>query len=238
MTKRTWIIVGATSIIAEEFARLVAKEGHDLRLLGRNIEQLKVIADDLKIRFAIGVEVFPLDVMENNLPLEKLLYAKTEVDLFLAQSDFAGNAYLNEESIKQLIQINITASVLLINAYWQKPQSAHHLLYLSSVAACRGRTKNSLYGASKAAIEVYLQGLQQSATPTQIVTIARLGFIDTKQTYGLPGIFYAAPPKDCAQACLQALKHKKRMFYFPGFWRLIMGIITRLPFFVYKRMEV
>ena len=97
-------------------------------------------------------------------------------------------------------------------------QKQHTILYLSSVAACRGRAKNSLYGASKTAIEIYLQGLQQAATKQQHITIARLGFIDTKQTYGVPGIFYAAPPKECAEACWKAIKRKKRLFYFPKFW--------------------
>jgi hypothetical protein len=85
-------------------------------------------------------------------------------------------------------------------------------------------------------VEVYLQGLQQAAGSSQHITIARLGFIDTHVTYGEPGIFYASPPKACANACWQALKTKKRTIYHPSFWQWIMSVITHLPFFVYKRM--
>lgn len=237
MTHRTWVILGATSIIAEEFAHLVAKAGHHVRLVGRDHDQLDIIAKDIELRYQVPCEIV---VMEMTVQAEQLLtllnQGDHELDLFIAHSDFTGNSDLNPLSITKLIEVNILATTLLIHAYLSSNQTQHNLFYLSSVAACRGRSKNSLYGASKAAIEVYLQGLQQAASEMQHIIIARLGFIDTKQTYGLPGIFYAAPPKDCAKACWKAIKRKKRLFYYPGFWRAIMAIITRLPFFIYKKM--
>lgn len=235
MTSRIWVILGATSIIAEEFAHLAAKAGHHLRLVGRDKEQLTLIAQDLKLRYHVLCDVIIMDMMEQPDKLLTVLAAgEHELDLFVAHSDFTGNDHLTSETIHQLIQINVTAAIQLIHTYLHSGQNKHQLLYLSSVAACRGRAKNSLYGASKAAVEVYLQGLQQAASKNQTITIARLGFIDTKQTYGLPGIFHAAQPIDCAKACWHAINRKKRMFYYPRFWQTIMGIITRLPFFLFK----
>ena len=237
MTIRTWVILGATSIIAEEFARLAAAKGHHLRLVGRDHEQLNIIAKDIELRYQVPCDRVIIDMTEEADKLLTILnQSDNEIDLFIAHSDFTENKDLNPISISKLIEINVLATTLLIHAYLNTQQKEHNLIYLSSVAACRGRAKNSLYGASKAAVEVYLQGLQQSASKHQHITIARLGFIDTKQTYGLPGIFYAAPPRDCAKACWKALNRKKRLFYYPGFWRAIMAIITRLPFFIYKKM--
>lgn len=237
MSKRTWIILGATSIIAKQFAGLVAEEGAQLRLIGRDQQQLELIANDLKIRYKVSCELQLIDFnqLEDSLALFEP-QQDTEFDLFIAQSDFTDNNHLTDETINQLININIRSTVLVINQYLKTQQTRHNLIYLSSVAACRGRAKNSLYGASKATIEVYLQGLQQQATAKQHLTIARLGYIDTKQTYGLPGIFYAADPKDCAAACLNAVKYNKAMVYYPRFWHAIMAIIMRLPFFIYKKM--
>jgi short-subunit dehydrogenase len=236
MTQRTWVILGATSIIAEEFAHCVATSGHHLRLVGREQEQLEVIAKDIHLRYKVPCNSVTMDMTE---PADKLLTVlkqdDNELDLFIAHSDFTENRNLNPFSITQLIEVNILATALLIHSYLNSNQKHHNLLYLSSVAACRGRSKNSLYGASKAAIEIYLEGLQQTCSKEQNILIARLGFIDTKQTYGLPGIFYAAQPRDCAKACLKAIKRKKRKFYYPAFWRVIMAIITRLPFFIYKK---
>ena len=147
------------------------------------------------------------------------------------------NNELNFDKINELLRVNVTNTANIINAYWHKKQNQHNLIFISSVAACRGRAKNSLYGASKAAIEIYLEGLQQLASKNQQITIARLGFIDTHVTHGMPGVFYASPPKACAKACWQALKAKKNLIYHPFFWKFIMGIITRLPYFIYKKMK-
>ena len=237
MKQRTWVIVGATSIIAEEFAHLVAANGNQLILVARDQEQLKIIENDIQLRYKTPCSSI---IMDMTSPADKLLtvikQGDNELDLFIAHSDFTANKDLNPVSITQLVEVNILATTLLIHSYLNLNQKQHNLLYISSVAACRGRSKNSLYGASKAAIEIYLEGLQQASSKQQNIVIARLGFIDTKQTYSLPGIFYAAQPRDCAQACLKAINKKTRRFYYPGFWIIIMAIITRLPFFIYKKL--
>ncbi|WP_115707129.1 SDR family NAD(P)-dependent oxidoreductase [Legionella sainthelensi] len=237
MRQRTWLILGASSIIAEKFAHIVAQSGHQLVLVGRQANQIDIIAKDIRLRYQVSCEVLLADLATQTDKLLTVLQNDVrELDIFIAHSDFTDNIHLNEETITQLIKTNILTTTLLIHSYFKRPQKEYHLLFLSSVAACRGRAKNSLYGASKASIEIYLQGIQQAASKNQHITIARLGFIDTKQTYGLPGIFYAASPYSCAKACLKALNHKKRMIYYPYFWRIIMAIITRLPFFLYKKM--
>lgn len=237
MTPRTWVILGATSIIAEKFAHCVAGEGHHLRLVGRDAEQLEIIAQDIRLRYEVPCDIVLMDMTEHADKLLTILKPCTnELNLFIAHSDFSGNNELNPLTITKLIEVNVLATTLLIHSYLNLNQTQHHLFYLSSVAACRGRSKNSLYGGSKAVIEVYLEGLQQTASETQHITVARLGFIDTKQTYGLPGIFHAADPQDCAKACWKAIKRKKRILYYPAYWRAIMAIITRLPFFIYKKM--
>ena len=236
----TWVILGASSVIAEEFAHLAAQRGHALLLVGRNASQLEIIAADMRLRYRIECSVvfcdFSQDISEFINTLQK---NKEELALFIATSYIVENNQLaTPHAIETLITVNILSITELISAFMKREQPSHRLIFLSSVAACRGRSKNSLYGASKAAIEVYLQGLQQSATPSQHITIARLGFIDTVQTFGLPGIFYASPPKACAKACWKAVYGNKRLIYHPFFWRYIMAIITRLPFFLYKRLKI
>ncbi|MFT4059580.1 MAG: SDR family NAD(P)-dependent oxidoreductase [Legionella sp.] len=238
MTQRTWVILGATSIIAEKFAHLAAEKGHYLCLVGRHQEQLDLLAHDIPLRYPISCDVLCADLSSEPQKIYEFLTQSTlELDLFIAHSDFTDNSHLNTETIIHLIKTNIQATILLIDVYLKRQQTQHHLIYLSSVAACRGRASNSLYGASKACIEVYLQGLQQAATTKQHIIIGRLGFVDTKQTYGLAGIFYAGSPKSCAKACWHALKKKKRLFYFPFFWRAIIALIICLPFALYKKID-
>jgi short-subunit dehydrogenase len=229
MTKRTWVIIGATSIIAEKFAQIAASKGLQLRLIGRDSQQLDILAQDLRLRYKVICEVMGFDSQA-----EFLTPNDSEFDLFIAHSVCSDNALLEPNSIKELINVNILTTVLMINEYLKIPQKQHRLIFLSSVAAARGRAKNSLYGGSKAAIEVYLEGLQQGASKNQHITIARLGYIDTQQTYGKPNIFYAASPVACAHACWQAVGRGQRKFYFPSFWGIIVAILRRLPGFVYR----
>ena len=237
MTPRTWVIIGATSVIAKNIAHSAAQSGNKIRLVGRDKIQLEIIAQDITLRFKVPCDFLVIDVTASPQQLLAALSGdENELDLLIAQSDLTENEHLNEQSIIKLIETNIVASALLIYHYLKLPQEQHNLLYLSSVAACRGRAKNSLYGGSKAAIEVYLQGLQQAATPSTYITVARLGFIDTRQTYGKSGIFYAAPPQQCAKACWKAMNKRKALIYYPGFWRLIMGIVMRVPFILFKKM--
>lgn len=236
MKQRTWVILGASSVIAEEFARLAAKAGHRILLVGRDKPQLDIIAADISLRYHVHCDVILADFASDISQLLHIIEHQKNIDLFIGYSRQYNNDNLNNKTIQELTQINITSTIQLIHAYWHKKQKEHHLLFVSSVSACRGRAKNSLYGASKAAIEIFLQGLQQSAGPHQHISIARLGFIDTHATYGRKGIFYASPAKACAKACWQAIKNKKRCFYHPWFWFIIMTIIRHIPFFVYRRM--
>ena len=236
MSGRTWAIIGATSIIAEEFAHCAARSGDSLLLVGRYKPQLDLIAADIALRYHVHCDVITADFSHDIQQLIRIIEHHKNLDLFIAHSLMIDNDQLTYQNISDLLNVNVINTIQLIHTYWSKKQSKHRLLFLSSVAACRGRAKNSLYGASKAAIEIYLEGLQQSATANQQITIASLGYIDTHMTYGKPGIFYASPPKACAKACWNATMTNKRHLYHPFFWRYIMTILAYLPYFIYKKL--
>lgn len=239
MKKRLWLILGATSIIAKQYAHQIAAQGMPLLLIGRDSAQLTLIANDIRLRFKVDCSVRVMNMQQDVAGFFDEIHAARdhEYDFFIGHSVFTDNTGLNHQTINELIQVNILSTIQLIDSYIKLPQSAHNIVYLSSVAADRGRAKNSLYGASKACVELYLQGLQQAASVNQQITIARLGFIDTKQTYGVPGVAYAASPKDCAKACFKALQQKKALIYYPVHWRIIMWIIKSMPMVLYKKMR-
>lgn len=239
MSKMTWVITGATSAISKAFAKLIAPQSEALILVGRNEIELHRQAKDINIRYAVHCEILVQDFEQPITPLLEMINEyKTPLGLFLAHSHMHDNDHLNLLEIQKLVTVNLLKTCQIVHTYLHKPQNKHQLIFLSSVAAARGRGKNSLYGASKAAMEVYLQGLQQTANPNTTLTIARLGYIDTLQTYGKPGIFYAASPENTAKACLRALTRKKRLFYYPFFWRWIMAMICTMPWGIFKKLNI
>lgn len=236
--KKRWVIIGATSAIAQAFARQVAADGFNLLLIARDSDELQTIAADCQIRYSVHCDSVCIDLEKDTRHLVNILSQHNdELYLFLAASSILENNALTSQNIDTMLQVNVLSLTQIIHVYWQKQQINHRIIFLSSVAACRGRYKNSLYGGSKALIEIFLQGLQQQSGKTQHITIARLGFIDTVQTYGKEGIFYAASPVECARVCYQANSRSKRQFYYPFFWRYIMWIIRHLPFAVYQRLK-
>jgi len=235
----TWLVIGASSIIAEAFAACAAAQQHPLILCGRDGEHLAIIAADLRLRYRIRCDILHCDLAVDASPVLTCLQDETrEFALFIAASHIVDNDQLTARETETMLRVNVVSISQIIHAFIQKQQTAHRLIFLSSVAACRGRAKNSLYGGSKAAIECYLQGLQQQAAASVSITVARLGYIDTVQTWGMPGIFYAASPESCAQTCWKASYARRRLVYCPFFWRYIMGILTRLPFFIWKKMKI
>lgn len=235
--KKAWFIIGATSTIAKAFCQLLAQQGYTLYLVARDNDELQLMANDLRLRHGSDCHTILLDLKENDALLHALQQCPHEYSLLLAASINCANSALTNAAITEMLQVNVISLSQIIHTYWHTEQSQHQILFLSSVAACRGRGKNSLYGGSKATIEVYLEGLQQTAKPGQHISIARLGFIDTPQTYGQTGVFHAASPQDCAKACLLALAKGKRFFYFPFFWRYILLIIKKIPHAIYKKLN-
>jgi short-subunit dehydrogenase len=110
---------------------------------------------------------------------------------------------------------------------------------ISSVAGDRGRQSNYIYGASKAGLSAYLEGLRNRLYHRGVhVTTIKPGFVDTKMTFGLPGLFLVASPQQAAKAMYAAIVKKKNTAYVPWFWRYIMLIIRHVPDWQFKKMRM
>ncbi|QDQ39321.1 SDR family NAD(P)-dependent oxidoreductase [Legionella geestiana] len=237
MKENLWIVVGATSAIAEAFARMTAAEGAPLLLVARNIERLKVLQADIRLRYKTPCDILACDLAKDSTPLlHAIENLPGEVFLFLAQGLVLDNNVLDKHTIDNMLAVNSASVIHSVHTCLQRAQNTQQIVFLSSVAGMRGRARNSLYGGTKSAVEVYLQGLQQESVKNRHITIARLGFIDTQNTFGLKGAALAISPERAARACLHAIRHKKRMVYIPFFWRIIMGVIVWLPFWMFKRL--
>lgn len=245
--KNCWIIAGATSAIAMRFAHEVAAQDHQIILLGRNREKLVAIQADLQIRYSIIVDYLLFDALtvdeHENIAKNCAALAKAPIQLYVAFGVmFPGIA--SDQSMSQSVQTvhsNFTAVVSIIYAFlpFFKHQKEGHIVILGSVAGDRGRASNLVYGAAKAALIPFCEGLRAALLPYSVsVTLMKLGFIDTRLTFGKPGVFLVASPEDCARACLKAAYNKKYEKYFPWFWRWIMLIFKWMPRCVLYRLKV
>lgn len=247
MTRQCWIIAGATSTIALQFAQITAKRGDQIILLARDKNKLADIQHDLRVRYQCDVDylLFDAEQFSDHAEIVKncMNRAKHPISLLLAfgvMLDAPAANHTAAEAI-HITDANYTGVVSLCFHFLPhfKQQKQGHIVVLGSVAGDRGRSSNFDYGAAKAALVPFCEGLRASLHADNVsVTLMKLGFIDTPMIYGKPGIFLAASPQDCAAACLKAAEKKVAEKYFPWFWRWIMLIFKRLPRFVLYRLTI
>ncbi len=247
MGKVCWIIAGATSAIAIRFAHVVAMQGDQLILLGRDNKKLSAIQADLKIRYDVSVDYLFFDAVETKQHSEIanacIQLAKNPIHLFIAFGLMIPGASIEHSANEATttINANLTGVVSLSFAFLPhfQAQKQGSILVLGSVAGDRGRPPNFDYGAAKAGLATFCEGLRGALMPDNVsVTLMKLGYIDTPMTYGKNGLFPAASPWACAQACLHAANKKSAIVYYPGFWRWIMCIFKALPQFILYRFKV
>ena len=112
------------------------------------------------------------------------------------------------------------------------------ILAVTSVAGDRGRPSNAFYGSSKGALALYLSGVRSrlSRKGVRVLTV-KPGFMDTRMTWGLPGLFAVASPERVAADALRGLRKNRAVVYSPGFWRWIMLIIRLIPDPIFRRLQ-
>ena len=60
------LVIGATSAIARSVARLYAEQGARIFLVARDAVRLDAIADDLRVRGAVGVDSLAVDMTDHD----------------------------------------------------------------------------------------------------------------------------------------------------------------------------
>jgi decaprenylphospho-beta-D-erythro-pentofuranosid-2-ulose 2-reductase len=110
---------------------------------------------------------------------------------------------------------------------------------ISSVAGDRGRKSNYVYGASKGALNVFLDGLRNriDRDGVQVLTI-KPGFVATPMTAHVPKNVLFASPDQVAQGILKAIERRRDVVYVPWFWFLIMTLVCAIPGFRFKKMNM
>ena len=243
------VIVGASSAIAEQCARLwAARTPRELVLVGRNLQKLEPIAADLKVRSpASSIRCLTVDFLDPAAiaALVQQLDADGGIDIALIahgmlpdqpamQQDLAANA--------QSLQVNALSPVLFAEAFAgvMQPRGRGHIALIGSVAGDRGRKSNYVYGAAKGLVDRYAQGLQHRLAATDVkVLLVKPGPTDTPMTAHLKqdGARLASSEQVAADI-VKAVDVGKAVLYTPGKWALIMLVIRNLPACVFNRMDI
>ena len=240
-------VVGATRGIGRAVARLLAERGDTVVLLGRDAAELAISARDLSARGARGIiATGHLDLAEPpafSAALDQADQAAGVLDtLVVTAGDFAVQEALarDAERLRRLLDVNFTATAVLCQLAAERfaARGGGTVCAFSSVAGDRARRSNYLYGASKAGLSAFLDGLGLAYGDRNVrVICARPGFVRTGMTAGLPVPPFAGEPDAVARVVLRALDRGAPVVYAPPIWRWVMLPICLLPRALMRRIR-
>jgi short-subunit dehydrogenase len=241
------LIVGATSAIAGETARVYAAYGARLFLTGRDGARLDGVAADLRVRGAGAVETAVLDVTDRRRGPEVLesawaAFGGLDVAL-LAHGVLPDQARCQASADETLaaIDVNLTSTVALLTPLANRFEASRAgcIAVITSVAGDRGRQSNYVYGAAKGGLDRFLEGLRNRLfrSGVSVVTL-KPGFVDTPMTAGVRQGPLFASARRAGRAVHRAIERRRDVAYIPWFWRPIMAIVRALPEPVFQRLRL
>jgi short-subunit dehydrogenase len=233
------VILGATSAIAQQVARLLAADGVEMLLVGRSLERLELLRSDLQARGAAQVWLLVTDLVDAADPRSILMSARTKLPEFDTVLIAHGTLLEQEQTqidpalARREIENNFTSVVALATAFAGhfEQRGGGTLAVISSVAGDRGRKSNYVYGAAKAGVSVFLEGLaaRVHASGVRVLDI-KPGPVDTPMTVSLKKSALFATPQRVAADIYGALKsNKSGVVYTPWFWRWVMRAVRAVP---------
>ena len=245
---KNWLVIGATSAIAESVCRLWATRGYRLFLVARNEKKLATVTKDLQVRGAALVATYVMDVTDtaaHHICYEKALEAMGSIDgLFVAHGTLPDQKACEQsfEIAKKEIETNAMSVISLCTIVANSFQAAGrgHICVISSVAGDRGRQSNYVYGAAKGMVSLYLQGLRNRLCKHNVVvTTIKPGFVDTPMTAGFDksGPLWATP-EQIANGIVKSVDKQRNVVYLPWFWLGIMSIIKLIPEVIFKKLSM
>ncbi len=247
VTPHKVLILGATSAIAQATARLLADRGASFFLVARDPYKLGAVVADLQTRGAQAVYSLALDLddpAEHPMILESAVQILGSIDMALLAHGVLGDQKAAEHDpavAEAVYRTNFLspASLITLLANYFEDRGAGCLAVISSVAGDRGRRSNYVYGASKGALTILLDGVRNRVDRAGVhVLTIKPGFVATPMTAHLPRGPLFAEPRAIGRGILRSVASRRDTVYLPGFWRFIMFAVRGIPGRIFKNMNM
>jgi short-subunit dehydrogenase len=227
------IVVGATSGMGKEVAKILVENDYKVAILGRRIQLLDEIKNQNPNSYiAEAFDIQEIDAIEEKL--NRLVQQLGGLDLILI------SAGIGKESEK--LDFEIERDTIMTNALgftctvdWAmnlfENQKSGHLVIISSIAGMKGNRFAPSYSATKAFQMNYMEGMRHRAAHLKLpifVTDIRPGFVDTSMARNGTK-FWIVPLEKAGKQIYQAITKKRKVAYISPKWILVAGLIKILP---------
>jgi decaprenylphospho-beta-D-erythro-pentofuranosid-2-ulose 2-reductase len=245
---QTVLVLGGTSEIGVATARALAgRRARTVILAARDPARCTAAADELREAGADRVEAVAFDARdtESHPAFVDDVFARFgDVDLVLVAFGVLGDqdeAAADGARAVEIISTNFTGAASVMTPLAQRMVGQGHgtIVVLSSVAGERVRKSNYVYGASKAGIDGFAQGLGDSLAGSGVhVMIVRPGFVKTKMTEGLDAAPFSTTADAVAEGIVKGLARGSHTVWAPGLLRAVMSALRHVPRPIFRRLPI
>jgi short-subunit dehydrogenase len=232
------VITGASSGIGWALARVLAAAGCKVGLMARRRGQLETLAAEIQeqggtVAFA-AADVGDRDQV--HAAVKEVTARLGPVELLIANAGIGTPTVvspLNVDDTERMMRVNYLGVVYAVEAVLPDMlrRRQGHLAAVSSLASYKGLPGESGYCASKAAVNICMEGLRIQLRDRGIaVTTICPGFVRTPMTashqFRMPGLLEA---DEAARRMVRALERRVKVYNFPWQTTLLMKLTTWLP---------
>jgi short-subunit dehydrogenase len=236
------LLVGATSSVATDLARLLIPRGARFFLMARSREKLARLEAELGAA-VLGAACLDFTALEaTEQATAAALRAHGPFELAVVAHGDLGDQKLSEQDLAEATRIvaaNFTSALAVLLPVSAELEARGHgqLVVITSVAGERGRPRNYTYGAAKGALSLYLEGLRSRLYGRVTVTTIKLGPVDTPMTrrHEKNRLFLSSP--EAARGILRAIDARRGVAFVPGFFRWILWLVRALPEPLFQRVR-
>jgi decaprenylphospho-beta-D-erythro-pentofuranosid-2-ulose 2-reductase len=241
------VVLGATSGIALEVQRQLARQGCELLLIARSPERLTDLKADLSLRGAAAVSTYSADlasIQQHAGVFDFVRRSFADFDTVLLAYGSMRAQKDSEISVDVLLEelhsnfVSATAILTLFAADLERRRIGC-IAAITSVAGDRGRRSNYVYGSAKGALSLFLQGLRSRLHPAgvRVITI-KPGPVQTSMTDHMPNRARFADPERVAREIVHALERRSPdVLYTPKIWHYVMTGVRHIPETIFKRLS-
>ena len=231
------IVIGASSGIGHEVAKLLVEQGWTVGVAARRVERMQGIG-------AAAIEQIDVTADDATAGLERLIDRLGGMELFFYASGIGKqNRELSEDIELATVQTNGMGFTRMIGAAFRyfANQGSGHIAAITSIAGTKGLGPAPSYAATKAMQNVYLEALEQQANSRHLnihITDIRPGFVDTPLLSGDFHYPMMLQPEKVAKEIVRAINRKKHVRVIDWRYRILTMAWRCIPRFVWRRMKL
>ncbi|MEQ8329592.1 MAG: SDR family NAD(P)-dependent oxidoreductase [Longimicrobiales bacterium] len=234
------VLVGATDGIGLALARAHLERSWRVAVVGRSSSKVDRVVTELREAVPGGTVVGGvLDVTQRARTAGVLNGVLADLGQMDRLVYTAGVMDDGPRATGRMIDVNTVGAIDVLEwgAAYLTEAGQGRLAAIGSVAGDRGRRGNPVYGASKAALHQYLEGLRHRLHDQGVgVTTIKPGWVRTRMLGDVPGFPPSIAASRAAELIVRGLDAERDAFYVPAWWGLVSLVLRALPRPVFKRM--